>query len=361
MFLRLFAVFLLSLGLAACSSTPDRSVGRGTGTPGEFKIGQPYDIGGVTYYPKEDYSYDETGIASWYGPGFEGKQTANGETFDPNELTGAHRTLPMPSLVRVTNLDNGRSVVIRVNDRGPFAHGRIIDLSRRAAQLLDIHDAGTAKVRVKILEIESRAIADAARRRGYVAPGTSRSMIAQAQPRQPAPYADTSDQSPPIEIPRGEMTQAETITETASVTSVEAAPLDAPPGQRQEAEQPVAAPKNATLGAVPPKTMVVEPKPASIPGKRVGGRFLPAPEVKQMKVTGQKRIFVQAGAFSVKTNADRLKKKLSALAPTSISETTVKGTRFYRVRLGPIKSVAEADRILEKVLGQNTKAQITVE
>jgi rare lipoprotein A len=355
MFLRLFAVCLLVFGLAACSSTPDRSVGRGTGAPGEFKIGQPYEIGGVTYYPREDYSYDETGIASWYGPGFEGKNTANGETFDPNELTAAHRTLPMPSLVRVTNLDNGRSVVVRVNDRGPFAHGRIIDLSRRAAQLLDMHGNGTAKVRVKILEIESRAIADAARRRGYVAPGTSRSMIAQAQPREPAPFADTSEQAAPIEIPRGEMTQAEAITENASMSAVEEAPLDAPPGQKVAPAQ-----QTASLGAVPPKT-VIEPKPATIPGKRVGGRFLPAPEVKKVKVTGQKRIFVQAGAFSVKANADRLKQKLSALAPTSISETTVKGTRFYRVRLGPIGSVEEADRILEKVLGQNNKAQITVE
>lgn len=103
---------------------------------GTYKVGKPYQINGVWYYPSEDYGYDETGVGSWYGPDFHGKPTANGEIFDQNGLTAAHRTLPMPSLVRVTNLENGRSIMVRVNDRGPFAHGRIIDLSRRSAQLL---------------------------------------------------------------------------------------------------------------------------------------------------------------------------------------------------------------------------------
>src|SRR5690606_18692928 len=137
-----------------------------TGTPckttADYKIGKPYRINGVWYYPGEDYGYSETGIASWYGPAFHGRPTANGEVFDMNALTAAHRTLPMPSMVRVTNLGNGRAVVLRVNDRGPFAHGRIIDVSRRAAQLLGFERQGTARVRVEILEAESRALAMAA-------------------------------------------------------------------------------------------------------------------------------------------------------------------------------------------------------
>src|SRR5437870_10990840 len=94
---------------------------------GVYKIGQPYQVDSVWYYPREQPDYDETGIASWYGPTFYGRHTANGEMYDGNQLTAAHKTLPMPVNVRVTNLDNGKSLVVRVNDRGPYARGRIID------------------------------------------------------------------------------------------------------------------------------------------------------------------------------------------------------------------------------------------
>ncbi len=126
-----------------------------------YKVGNPYQIKGVWYYPREDPDYDVTGIASWYGSAFHGKATANGETYDMNSLTAAHKTLPMPSSVRVTNLENGRSMVLRVNDRGPFVHGRIIDVSRRAAQLLGFQKSGIAKVRVAVLQAGGkRFIAD---------------------------------------------------------------------------------------------------------------------------------------------------------------------------------------------------------
>ena len=130
---------------------------------GHYKVGLPYTIKGITYRPEVDYSYDEVGIASWYGPGFDGKLTANGEIYDEDLLTAAHKTLPMPSLVRVTNLENGRSVVVRVNDRGPFAPGRIIDMSDRGARLLGFHRQGIVKVRVQILAEESRILAAAAK------------------------------------------------------------------------------------------------------------------------------------------------------------------------------------------------------
>ena len=129
-------------------------------------------MSGNWYYPKEDYSYDETGIASWYGQGFHGEKTANGEIFNKDELTAAHKTLPLPTLARVTNLDNGRSIVVRINDRGPFSGARIIDVSQRAAQLLGFEAQGTAKVRVQVLADESKAIADAMRHYGSPAPPT---------------------------------------------------------------------------------------------------------------------------------------------------------------------------------------------
>jgi rare lipoprotein A len=124
-----------------------------------YKVGAPYQVSGVWYYPSVDYDYDREGIASWYGPGFHGRYTANGEVYDQNDVTAAHPTLPLPSMVRVTNLENGRSLAVRVNDRGPFVDGRIIDLSRRSAQLLGIERAGVAHVRVQVMEPESRQLA----------------------------------------------------------------------------------------------------------------------------------------------------------------------------------------------------------
>ncbi len=129
---------------------------------GYYKVGKPYQVSGKWYYPAVDYALDETGIASWYGPKFHGKTTANDEIFNQWALTAAHRTLPMPSFVRVTNLENGRGLVLRINDRGPFARDRIIDVSRRAAQLLGFERQGTARVRVQIIPELSRQAASRA-------------------------------------------------------------------------------------------------------------------------------------------------------------------------------------------------------
>ncbi len=126
---------------------------------GSYKVGGPYRIGGVLYTPTVDYRYDRVGRASWYGRSFHHRRTANGERYDQDGLTAAHQTLPLPSVVRVTNLENGRSLILRVNDRGPFVRGRIIDVSRRAARLLRFHRKGTTRVRVQVLEKESREAA----------------------------------------------------------------------------------------------------------------------------------------------------------------------------------------------------------
>lgn len=149
-------LFASSCALLPKGDRPDRPVGEGEP---HYKVGNAYKIQGVWYYPEENYQYDEVGIASWYGDDFHGKPTANGERFDMNALTAAHKTLPLPSMVQVTNLENGRNITLRVNDRGPFVGDRIIDLSRRSAQLLGFQAEGIAKVRVRILAEESMAIA----------------------------------------------------------------------------------------------------------------------------------------------------------------------------------------------------------
>ncbi len=116
---------------------------------GRDQLGKPYKVGGKWYHPKEDPNYKRVGAASWYGDAFHGRLTANGEIYDMTHLTAAHPTMPLPSYARVTNTKNGSSIIVRVNDRGPYANGRIIDLSKRAAELLDYTHSGTAKVQVE--------------------------------------------------------------------------------------------------------------------------------------------------------------------------------------------------------------------
>ncbi len=113
-----------------------------------YKVGTPYQVSGQWYHPRMVSQYEQEGVASWYGTDFHGRPTANGEVYNMYDLTAAHPTLPLPSLVRVTNLENGRSAVVRVNDRGPFVKNRIIDLSKQAARALDFERKGTARVRV---------------------------------------------------------------------------------------------------------------------------------------------------------------------------------------------------------------------
>jgi rare lipoprotein A (peptidoglycan hydrolase) len=122
---------------------------------GVYKIGNPYEIFGVSYVPQDYDDYEEIGMSSWYGDDFHGKQTANGEIYNMGSLTAAHRTLPLPSLIKVTNLRNGKTVVVRVNDRGPFAKGRIIDVSEKAATILGFKDRGTTQVKIELLRNET--------------------------------------------------------------------------------------------------------------------------------------------------------------------------------------------------------------
>jgi rare lipoprotein A len=136
---------------------------------GVYKVGKPYVINGVTYYPQEDPGYDRVGIASWYGTDFHSKQTANGERFDMNAVTAAHPTLPIPSYVYATNLSNGRTLLVRVNDRGPYKPGRIIDLSRQSARLLGFEGNGITQIRVRYAGPAPLDPVDDRRERQYLA------------------------------------------------------------------------------------------------------------------------------------------------------------------------------------------------
>lgn len=267
---------------------------------GNYKIGSPYQVNGVWYYPSEDFGYDETGIASWYGPGFHGKATANGEPYDQNDLTAAHKTLQLPALVRVTNLDNGRSIVLKVNDRGPFVHGRIIDVSRRGAQLLGFEGKGTAPVRVTVLSDESRALAAQLKGERMLARNETPITMVDGLPK--------------------------TVVSTSS--------LPPPPGA-QAAAAPPAAP-------LPRPVATAAPRPPA-PESQVGAMTYTTPQ--------RTDIFIQAGAFSQFDNANRVHAKLASVGNVKVSPILVNGKDLFRVRVGPVASVEVADRLLEQVIG----------
>jgi len=179
------------------SSSP-RVVEYGEAVPkggGTYRVGKPYMVAGRMYVPQEDVNYREEGLASWYGDDFHGRLTANGEVFDMDGLSAAHPTLPMPCYARVTNLSNGKSLVVRVNDRGPYAANRLIDLSHKAAELLDFKGNGLARVRVEYvgrapLEGSDDRQLVATLRTGVPAPSPSLVRIASAHPFVPesGPY-----------------------------------------------------------------------------------------------------------------------------------------------------------------------------
>ena len=281
---------------------------------GTFKIGNPYKVEGRTYTPKEQYDLVETGIASWYGPGFDGKKTANGEIFDKRELTAAHRTLQMPSLVRVTNLDNGRSIIVRINDRGPFKRNRVIDVSEKSAELLGFKGNGTAKVKLEVLQQESLRVAQAARM------GESTRGYEVAMNESPGDVLET--------------VAYDTSSGSVSVQPVSSEMLTAP----------------SEVGA---------PVQTALPGHIRNGEFYPDPVVQEHPVT-RTNIFVQAGAFSVYENATKLRDKLSAFDNAVVKETDVRGQHFYRVRLGPVGSVDQADQLLNRVVNSGHKDAIIV-
>jgi rare lipoprotein A len=259
-----------------------------------YKIGNPYQEFGVWYYPKRDLSYDETGLASWYGEETSvlGRPTANGEVFDPNIATAAHKTLPLPSVVRVTNLDNGKSLVVRLNDRGPFAPGRIIDLSHEGARLLGFVKQGIAKVRVQILAEQSLRLENLAKR------GEFPSLTANDQGAMP------------------EMTPA--VNPAVSLT--------------------------AKSSKIKSKVAVNQPPQSALEllsQSRIGEVISVAPVAT--------KIWVQVGAFGSEQRANDVFLRVGSVGSGGVSMVNRLGKQLFRVRLGPVDEVAMADSMLQKV------------
>ncbi|MBI1362723.1 MAG: septal ring lytic transglycosylase RlpA family protein [Proteobacteria bacterium] len=264
---------------------------------GARKVGKPYQVEGLWYYPLEDSTgYSAKGIASWYGKEFHGKKTANGETYNMYDLTAAHPTLPLPTYVRVTNLNNGKSIIVKVNDRGPFLRGRVIDMSYRSAQLLGYVEQGTAPVLLEALPADGTIML--ANQRPEEVPfkkygHTTKQAAAEAQLTRPARFTERVSQQP--------------VTQT--VTEEEAPPL--------------------------PST--------------------------QIATVEKVRIFVQTGSFGDKSNAEHQRSKLAHMFTNSyVSPAEVKGKTFYRVRIGPVENVEMADQVLARAVHEGYKQAIIV-
>ncbi|MGC6536493.1 MAG: septal ring lytic transglycosylase RlpA family protein [Candidatus Puniceispirillaceae bacterium] len=254
-----------------------------------YKVGDPYQVAGVWYYPERNLKYDETGVGSWYGDEFAGRLTANGEIFDPNKVSAAHKTLPMPSVVRVTNLDNGKSLVVRINDRGPFVSGRIIDLSREAARLIGYKDSGIARVRVQVLTEQSLKLERLAKQGQF-----PESDFQEAVPE------STAVSKPDVKL-------------TARTTRAQ--PVKRAPGQ-------------SALEL--------------LSRNRVGEVIQTSP------VTTE--IWVQIGAFHSKQNAEAVLARVSEFGQGQVTPTLRNGQTLYRSRLGPVQQVELADKLLADVL-----------
>jgi rare lipoprotein A len=325
--------------------------------PGTLKIGKPYDIDGRTYVPAHDPDYTEEGMASWYGPGFHGRSTANGERFDQHALTAAHRTLPMPSMVKVTNLENGEVAMLKVNDRGPFKKDRIIDLSKASAEKLGVIGKGTALVRVEYLPAETKLlIADLIKNNQLQATQDTLNMLAMnnlldeqdvenAIP-QPSGYSlvSSANAAEPVS-PVPQFLQNNAVSERAPLPAVASRDLATSPETRmaglQEQTsgdgplyQPIEAPatppmQTPQVPAYERETVVASTTDPSIPAG----------------------IFIQAGSFSQAQNAHDLSQRLTPVGRTVVKPVEINGRTWYRVQVGPLTSMSTAHSAMQDLEG----------
>lgn len=316
------AAFLTVPGLllGACSySGSDRPAGKGSSA--SYIIGKPYKVAGRWYTPREDLSYSRVGRASWYGPGFDGRRTASGETFDQHAMTAAHPTLPMPTYVRVTNLENGRSVVVKINDRGPFKDGRIIDLSKAAGERLRMTKHGTARVRVTVISDR-----------------TLRAKRAALGDRQSA--SDISSSASTFEVRRALAERAARREDRASDRSYDTRTRSRERVRRQRPEGIGSAEARAARLA----------RISTAAG--AGGLGRPT-RLHRRDMRGTGRYWIQVGSFTRRANATTASADLRDIAEPEVAAMNVHGTRFYRVRLGPFETRAEARRALERIRGMD--------
>ncbi|MBN9489317.1 MAG: septal ring lytic transglycosylase RlpA family protein [Alphaproteobacteria bacterium] len=317
--LRSCILLLVVTSMAGCGSHRGGSGGGSTASRGAYKVGNPYTIDGTTYVPREEFNHTETGMASWYGPGFHGRNTANGEVYNQSERTAAHRTLQMPSVVRVTNLDNGRSTTVRINDRGPYARSRILDVSRATAEELGMIGAGTAHIRIDQLSAESMAVKDVAISGG--GPAEQEAAIARVESgRGTPPPATAVAQAPP----------------PAPEPSRTVAPPPAPSPPPQQASPP--RPAEQLVWATPPAG-APPPRPAGPSG----------PTIASLSPHTPGGYYVQAGAFSTMTNAERQRGLIASYGATEISQAQSGGREVFRVRLGPYTTSDAAGIVADRL------------
>ncbi len=282
---------------------------------GAFKVGNSYKIAGKRYHPRETYSFEQTGKASWYGPNFHGKKTANGEIFDQNALTAAHRTLQMPSLIRVTNLDNGRSAILRVNDRGPFSKGRVLDVSKGGAKALGFINQGTAHVKIQLLPDESRQAADAAKR-----------------------GLDTTG----MEVALNQRTQTRVMASPVQQHLNSSGPLTrAVPGS----DVRVASSSDIVGDS---DFFPAEATNYNFPDEGVQ-RYAPPAQI----IQGE-RLFVQAGSFGDQVRAEHFAQSLASIGRVQVDGGDLNGRMLYRVRI-PVQNRSEALQVVDRLaaLGQD--------
>ncbi|HEY5819311.1 MAG TPA: septal ring lytic transglycosylase RlpA family protein [Mesorhizobium sp.] len=301
---------------------------------GRDQLGKPYQVRGKWYYPKEDKSYRKVGGASWYGDAFHGRLTANGEIYDMTHLTAAHPTMPLPSYARVTNTSNGSSVIVRVNDRGPYADGRIIDLSRKAAEMLDYTHDGVATVKVEYVgraPLEGRDdsfLLASYRPGGATADPLSDGlptgvMIAMNGPQPSGAVAAAAFPGQLNDRPRSgtALAAADERDAISNIVLPEIAPIAAPrPGKRQIAL--------ATLGYATEGQNGLKSAFAAMKEASSGDAAW-----KRSTIAAQPSEFVAVGTFQPGTETNELVKQLSVFGRVDIQQTADAGTIWQSVSL----------------------------
>ena len=294
---------------------------------GRDQIGKPYQVAGKWYYPKEDKKYSKVGNASWYGDAFHGRLTANGEVYDTAHLTAAHPTMPLPSYARVTNVANGSSVIVRVNDRGPYHGNRIIDLSKRAAGMLGYHATGTAKVKVEYLG------------RAPLEGDDEPYLVASYQPGKGAPDPSTG-------LPTGVMIAMNGTTPSAGGESDASFPEVAPVPAFANFPLPeqVQAPVRPDTGLPPDSPFALAS--LSYADQRIAGAaqafavldgngLTSQAVATSWKRTGYDRTgdYIAAGTFDSEAEAGQVARRLSGLGKVAITHSMANGKEWHAVEL----------------------------
>ncbi|MEZ5592329.1 MAG: septal ring lytic transglycosylase RlpA family protein [Gammaproteobacteria bacterium] len=376
---------LLALTLSACSSVSDQPGSAGAAVQSGNAIGriphelppsrygnpETYEVFGREYSVQTtSYGYQKRGMASWYGPKFHGKRTSSGTPYDMHQMTAAHKTLPIPTFVQVTRLDTGRSIIVEVNDRGPFVDDRLIDLSYAAAKQLDMVGPGTAPVEVKALPPYQYL----ARHQGpRLQPSQSgESMIAAAQNSTPATPATTFTEPPAVTSVTGARMPQSTAAETPTVAAVYPTRQSAPALKTEDqtargsvAIKPAASPVSPVVASAVPATSannpIAEPLQLLPTVSVAAGTYTAAaaqtPESTATTSAGSAthNTYLQAGAFAQKASAERLRTWLSQSLAWGVRVDSTADT-VHRVRVGPLhdpQDIAEVQLTLAQLGIQN--------